>query len=340
MKALAAALALTLTSALPGLAVACTPSDIVIKFATVVSATDNPKGIAAQIFADRVNAEMAGQVCVIVYPDSTLYDDDTVLQAMLQGDVQMAAPSLSKFEAFTKVFRLFDLPFLFPDIAAVDAFETSPAGERLKQSMQGRGLAGLEFWHSGMKQFSANRPLVLPADAKGLKFRIQPSAVIAAEIRALGAQPQSIAFSDVYDALRTGVVDGEENTWSNIYAQKVFTVQDGITETNHGVLEYLVVTSADFLKSLPPDIRTHLLDILHQVTVERNAAVTAVEAKSRAAILTAGGHIRELSPDERAQWVAAMQPVWAEFRADVGPDNIEAAEAIARRPPAAAGTGG
>ncbi|OZA05080.1 MAG: C4-dicarboxylate ABC transporter, partial [Rhodobacterales bacterium 17-64-5] len=199
MKGLAVAVVLTLVQALPALADTCAPSDIVIKFATVVSATDNPKGIAAQIFADRVNAEMAGQVCVIVYPDSTLYDDDTVLQAMLQGDVQMAAPSLSKFEAFTKVFRLFDLPFLFPDIAAVDAFETAPAGQRMKSAMVARGLAGLEFWHSGMKQFSANRPLVLPSDAKGLKFRIQPSAVIAAEIVALRAQPQSIAFSDTYD---------------------------------------------------------------------------------------------------------------------------------------------
>ncbi|MBI1217639.1 MAG: DctP family TRAP transporter solute-binding subunit [Rhodobacteraceae bacterium] len=340
MKALAAALALTLMSALPALAEVCTPSDIVIKFATVVSATDNPKGIAAQIFADRVNAEMAGKVCVIVYPDSTLYDDDTVLQAMLQGDVQMAAPSLSKFEAFTKVFRLFDLPFLFPDVAAVDAFETAPAGERMKSAMTARGLEGLEFWHSGMKQFSANRPLLRPEDATGLKFRIQPSAVIASEIRALRAQPQSIAFSDVYDALRTGVVDGQENTWSNIYAQKLYAVQDGITETNHGVLEYLVVTSVDFLKSLPPDTRAQLLAILHGVTVERNAAVTAVEAKSRAAILAAGGHIRTLTPEERAQWVAAMQPVWAEFRADVGPDNIEAAQAAGRRPTNDAGTGG
>ena len=189
MKALAAALVLALSAALPAFAGPCTPSDIVVKFATVVSATDNPKGIAAQIFADRVNREMAGKVCVIVYPDSTLYDDDTVLQAMLQGDVQLAAPSLSKFEAFTKVFRLFDLPFLFTNLAAVSAFEASPAGAKMKNAMLSRGLTGLEFWHSGMKQFSANRPLVWPADAKGLKFRIQPSDVIAAEIRALGAQP-------------------------------------------------------------------------------------------------------------------------------------------------------
>jgi C4-dicarboxylate-binding protein DctP len=250
---------------------------------------------------------------------------------MLQGDVQLAAPSLSKFEAFTKVFRLFDLPFLFTNLAAVNAFENSPAGAKMKNAMLSRGLTGLEFWHSGMKQFSADRPLIWPTDAKGLKFRIQPSAVLAAEIRALGAQPQSIPFSDVYNALKTGVVDGQENTWSNIYAQKVYRVQDGVTETNHGVLEYLVVTSTAFLNSLPPDIRMQLLAILHQVTVERNAAVGQVEAKSRAAILAAGGRIRKLTPAERAAWVKAMQPVWAEFRADVGPENIAAARAIDKR---------
>ncbi|MDE3121467.1 MAG: DctP family TRAP transporter solute-binding subunit [Paracoccaceae bacterium] len=341
MKALAAACLLTLASALPVVAASpCQPGEIVVKFATVVSPTDNPKGIAAQIFADRVNRAMKGRVCVIVYPNSMLYDDDTVLQAMLQGDVQMAAPSLSKFEAFTKVFRLFDLPFLFPDIAAVDRFETSPAGERMKSAMVDRGLAGLEFWHSGMKQFSANRPLLRPSDAAGLKFRIQPSAVLAAEIRALHAQPMSIAFADVHDALKTGVVDGQENTWSNIYAQKIYKVQDGITETNHGVLEYLVVTSTAFLNAMPADTRRQFLGILHAVTVERNAAVTKVEAKSRAAILADRGTIRSLTPDERAEWVAAMQPVWAEFRTDVGPENLAAAEAASRVSEPTGGTGG
>ena len=340
MKALAAAFLLTLASALPVRAASpCHPGEIVVKFATVVSPTDNPKGIAARIFAKRVNRAMKGRVCVIVYPNSTLYNDDTVLQAMLQGDVQMAAPSLSKFEAFTKVFRLFDLPFLFPDIAAVNRFENSPAGERMKSSMVDRGLVGLEFWHSGMKQFSANRPLLLPSDARGLKFRIQPSAVIAAEIRALHAQPMSIAFADVHDALKTGVVDGQENTWSNIYAQKIYKVQDGITETNHGVLEYLVVTSTAFLHSMPSSTRRQFLGILHSVTVERNAAVTKVEAKSRAAILADGGTIRTLTPAERTKWVAAMQPVWAQFRKDVGSENIAAAEA-AGRAESTEGTGG
>ena len=330
MKAWTAALALVWLSATVALA-ACPPSAIVIKFAHVVNATDNPKGIAAQMFADRVNAEMKGRVCVEVFPNSSLYDDDTVLEAMLQGDVQMAAPSLSKFEDLTKVFRIFDLPFMFKNIDAVDAFQTSPAGERMKSVMVPRGLAGLEFWHSGMKQFSANRPLLLPSDAKGIKIRVQPSAVLIDEVKAMDAIPQAMAFSDVYGALKTGVVDGQENTWSNIWGQKLYKVQDGITETNHGVLEYLVVTSVAFLNSLPPDIRHQLLDILHQVTVERNAEVTAVEAASRQAILDAGGTIRTLTPAQRQAWITAMKPVWADFLPDVSQANIDAAQAINAR---------
>jgi C4-dicarboxylate-binding protein DctP len=330
MKAWTAALALVWLSATAAFA-ACPPSAIVIKFAHVVNATDNPKGIAAQMFADRVNTEMKGRVCVEVFPNSSLYDDDTVLEAMLQGDVQMAAPSLSKFEDFTKVFRIFDLPFMFKNIAAVDAFQTSPAGERMKSVMVPRGLAGLEFWHSGMKQFSADRPLLLPSDAKGIKIRVQPSAVLIDEVKAMGAIPQAMAFSDVYGALKTGVVDGQENTWSNIWGQKLYKVQDGITETNHGVLEYLVVTSVAFLNSLPSDVRHQLLDILHQVTLERNAEVTAVEAASRQAILDAGGTIRTLTPTERQAWVTAMKPVWAHFLPDVSQANIDAAQAINAR---------
>ncbi|WP_102223189.1 TRAP transporter substrate-binding protein [Acidimangrovimonas sediminis] len=307
---------------------ACDPGEIVIKFSHVTNATKHPKGIAAQLFADRVNKEMNGKVCVEVYPNSTLYNDDKVLEAMLQGDVQMAAPSLSKFEAFTKVFRLFDLPFMFKNIAAVDEFQNSPAGQKMKGSMTRRGLTGLEFWHSGMKQFSANKPLLVPGDAKGLKFRVQPSDVLVAMIKALDASPQPMAFSEVYSALQQGVVDGQENTWSNIYGQKFYEVQDGITETNHGTLDYLVVTSTDFWDSLKPDVRDQLAKILHEVTVERNGAVTDIEAKNRQNILDAGAKIRELTPEQRQQWVDAMKPVWTQFVKDVGQDNIDAAQAI------------
>lgn len=329
MKLFTAAAAMTAFALMSTTAfAACDPGEIVIKFAHVTNADKHPKGIAAQLFADRVNAEMNGKVCVEVFPNSTLYDDDQVLEAMLQGDVQMAAPSLSKFEAFTKVFNIFDLPFMFKNIQAVDAFQASETGAAMKSSMERRGLRGLDFWHSGMKQFSANKPLLVPGDAKGLKFRVQPSDVLVAQMEALGASPQPMAFAEVYGALQTGVVDGQENTWSNSYGQKYYEVQDGITETNHGVLDYLVVVGVDFWDSLEPDTRTQMETILHEVTVERNAAVNEVEAAARQSILDAGGTIRELTPEQLAEWQAAMKPVWAKFAEGVGQDNIDAAQAI------------
>jgi C4-dicarboxylate-binding protein DctP len=247
---------------------------------------------------------------------------------MLQGDVQLAAPSLSKFENFTKVFRIFDLPFMFKNIEAVDGFQASDAGQAMLDSMQRRGLQGLAFWHNGMKQFSANVPLIEPSDAQGLKFRVQTSDVLVAQMEALGASPQPMAFSEVYGALQTGVVDGQENTWSNIYGQKFFEVQDGITETNHGIIDYLVVTSVDWLDNLEPDVREQFLTILAEVTEARNAESFAVNQENRQAIIDAGGVVRELTPEQRQMWVDAMKPVWDKFVEDVGQDNIDAAQAF------------
>ena len=309
-------------------AAGCDAGEIVVKFSHVTNTDRHPKGIAASLLQERVNAEMDGTMCLEVFPSSQLYNDDQVLEAMLQGDVQLAAPSLSKFEAFTKQFRLFDLPFMFTNIDAVDTFQTSETGQAMKDSMQRRGLQGLQFWHNGMKQFSANVPLNLPTDAAGLKFRVQNSDVLVAQMSALGASPQPMAFSEVYGALQTGVVDGQENTWSNIYGQKFFEVQDGTTETNHGIIDYLVVTSTDFLDSLDAPVRDQFLTILEEVTLTRNAEAFAVNEAAKQAIIDAGGEVRQLSAEQRAAWVAAMKPVWSQFVGDVGQENIDAAQAI------------
>ncbi|AUH34556.1 DctP family TRAP transporter solute-binding subunit [Paracoccus tegillarcae] len=306
----------------------CEDGETVVKFSHVTNSDKHPKGIAAQLFADRVNEEMNGKMCVEVYPNSTLYDDDALLEAMLQGDVQLGAPSLSKFETFTKVFQIFDLPFMFKNIAAVDEFQASDAGQEMKSSMERRGLLGLEFWHNGMKQLSANKPLLTPDDAKGLKFRVQPSDVIIAQMEAIGASAQPMAFAEVYGALQTGVVDGQENAWSNIYGQKFYEVQDGTTETNHGVLDYLVVASTDWLDSLDPEVKDQMLTILNEVTTERNGAVNDVDMEARQAIVDAGGEIRELDDTQRQAWVDAMRPVWDQFAEGVGQDNIDAAQVI------------
>ncbi len=305
----------------------CDDGEMVIKFSHVVAATGHPKGDAATLLAERVNKEMNGKACMEVFANSTLFDDDKVLEALLLGDVQLAAPSLSKFEAYTLKYRLFDLPFLFASLKAVDSFVQSDSGKGLLTVMEDVGYTGLGYWSSGLKQFSANKPLLVPADANGLKFRVQTSDVAVAMIEAMGGSAQKLAFKEVYGALQTGVVDGQENSWSNTYTQKFFEVQDGVTETNHQLLAYLLVTSTEWLNSLEPEFRDQFIKIVDEVTIEANASVAATEAKNRQNILDAGGTIRELTPEQRQAWVDAMKPVWSKFEGDIGTDLIEAAVA-------------
>ena len=322
------ALTLTMAFSANSALAACDEGEIVVKFSHVTNTDRHPKGIAATLLQERVNAEMNGVMCMEVFPQSSLYNDDQVLEAMLQGDVQLAAPSLSKFEAFTRQFRIFDLPFMFTNIEAVDQFQASDTGQAMLDSMQRRGLQGLGYWHNGMKQMSANVPLMVPTDAEGLKFRVQPSDVLIAQMEAMGASPQPMSFSEVYGALQTGVVDGQENTWSNIWGQKFFEVQDGTTQTDHGIIDYLVVTSVDWLDGLEPEVRDQFLTILSEVTETRNAESFAVNEAAKQSIIDAGGVIRELTPEERAAWVDTMKPVWEQFVDDVGQVNIDAAQAI------------
>ena len=303
----------------------CDPGEIVIKFSHVTNTDKHPKGIAASLLEKRVNAEMNGKACMQVFPNSTLYDDNKVLEAMLNGDVHLAAPSLSKFEKFTKKFRIFDLPFVFKDVDAVDRFQNSADGDKLKKAMNRRGLTGLAFWHNGMKQMSASKPLVNPSDAKGLKFRVQASDVLVAQFEQLGASPQKMSFKEVYGGLQTKVIDGQENTWSNIYGKKFFEVQDGVTETNHGIIDYLVVTSAKWWKGLPDDVRTQFGTILKEVTEVRNGESTNVNNANRENIVNAGGTVRTLTAAQRQAWVDAMKPVWKKFEKDIGEDLMNAA---------------
>ena len=320
----AAVAAVLSVSAVPAMA-NCDPGEIVIKFSHVTNTDKHPKGIAASLLEKRVNAEMNGKACMQVFPNSTLYDDKKVLEAMLNGDVQLAAPSLSKFEKFTKKFRIFDLPFVFEDVAAVDRFQNSEDGEKLLNSMKRRGLKGLAFWHNGMKQISANRPLISPEDARGLKFRVQASDVLVAQFEQLGASPQKMSFKEVYGGLQTKVIDGQENTWSNIYGKKFFEVQDGVTESNHGILDYLVVTSSKWWDDLPGDVRSQLAQILKEVTEERNSESTKVNEQNKKNVIAAGGVVRTLTPAQRQAWVEAMKPVWKKFEKDIGADLMEAA---------------
>lgn len=304
----------------------CDDGEIIIKFAHDVAET-HPKGVAALDLAKRVNEQMDGKACMQVFPNSTLFDDDKVKEAMLLGDVQLAAPSLSKFEAYTKKYRLFDLPFLFNDLAAVNRFYQTDAAKTLLHTLEDVGFEGLSFWASGIKQFSAKKPLLVPSDAAGLKFRIQPSDVALAMIEAMGASGQKLAFKEVYGALQTGVVDGQENSWCNIYTQKFYEVQDGITETNHSLLGYLVITSKEWLDSLDEDVRNQFLQLVKDTTDNFNSSIAEKEAGCRQQIIDAGSPVRELTPEQRKEWVDTMKPVWDKFEADVGKDMIDAAVA-------------
>jgi C4-dicarboxylate-binding protein DctP len=300
---------------------------ILIKFSHVV-AENTPKGQMANKFKELVDQRLAGKVVVEVFPNSQLFGDDKVLEAMALGDVQLAAPSLSKFEKYTPSLQIFDLPFLFKDMAAVERFQQGPVGQEMLTSMESKGYIGLGYLHNGMKEISANSPLRTPADAAGKKFRIMTSDVLAAQYEAVGAMPLKKPFSEVFTLLQTKAIDGQENTWSNIYSKKFFEVQPYITETDHGVLDYLIVTSADFWNGLPADIRTEVKKALDEATAFGNeiSAQKAIEDRQKI-IDSKRSEVITLTDAERQQWVEAMKPVWKQFEDKIGKDKIEAAVA-------------
>jgi C4-dicarboxylate-binding protein DctP len=299
--------------------------EIVIKFSHVV-AENTPKGQMANKFKALVEQRLPGKVKVEVYPNSQLFGDNKVLEAMLLGDVQLAAPSLSKFKRYTKKLQIYDLPFLFNDMAAVERFQQGSAGQKLLGSMQKKGLLGLGYLHNGMKQLSSSQPLKVPADAKNLKFRIMSSDVLAAQFEAVDAVPLKKPFSEVFTLLQTKAIDGQENTWSNIYSKKFFEVQPYITESNHGVLDYMVVSSTEFWNSMPEDIRNEVRKSLDEAIALGNqvAAQKAEEDKQRI-IDSKRSQVLTLTAAERGQWVKVMKPVWKQFEDQIGKDLVNAA---------------
>ena len=306
--------------------VACA-EPIIIKFSHVV-AEATPKGQGALKFKEIAEKLLPGKVQVQVFPSSQLFGDAKEMEALLLGDVQLIAPSLSKFDRYTKKLQIFDLPFLFDDIDAVDRFQHGPQGKALLDSMVGKGIKGLGYWHNGMKELSSDKDqLKRPEDAKGLKFRIQQSDVLEAQFRAIGANPQKMAFSEVYQALQTGVVDGQENTWSNIYSQKFHEVQKTIAVTNHGVIDYMVITNSGWWGKLPADVRKGLEQAMDEATAFANKLAVDLNEKDRKRIEDAGkAKVQALSKDDVAAWRKAMHPVWKKFEGDIGADLIQAAQ--------------
>ncbi|QEL96644.1 DctP family TRAP transporter solute-binding subunit [Azospirillum brasilense] len=296
---------------------------IVIKFSHVV-APETPKGKGAEKFKQLAEQRTAGKVKVEVYPNSQLYKDKEELEALQLGAVQMLAPSLTKFGPLgAKEFEIFDLPYIFPCKAALVKVTTGTIGKQLFQKLENKGITGLAYWDNGFKIMSANKPLHTTADFKGLKMRIQSSKVLDAQMRALGALPQVMAFSEVYQALQTGGVDGTENPPSNMYTQKMHEVQSHATLSDHGYLGYAVIVNKKFWDGLPADVRTELDGAMKEATEYANNIAQEENDKALEAMKAAGKtKFYELTKDERASWRQAMLPVHEDMASRVGKELL------------------
>ncbi|UTY57960.1 TRAP transporter substrate-binding protein [Massilia sp. erpn] len=298
---------------------------IVIKFSHVV-ATDTPKGQAAERFKQLAEKATNGRVKVEVYPNSQLYKDKEELEALQLGAVQMLAPSLAKFGPLgVKEFEVFDLPYIFPTKTALYNVTEGPIGKGLLKKLEGKGITGLAYWDNGFKVMSANKPLKMPADFKGQKLRIQSSKVLDAQMRALGANPQVLAFSEVYQALQTGVVDGTENPPSNMYTQKMHEVQKHVTVSNHGYLGYAVIVNKKFWDGLPADVRGQLEGAMREATTYEKAIAQRDNDMALEAIKKSGKtQIYTLSAQETAEWRKVLLPVHKQMEDRIGKDLIGA----------------
>jgi C4-dicarboxylate-binding protein DctP len=300
-------------------------SPIVIKFSHVV-AKDTPKGKAAEKFKALAEAATKGRVKIELYPNSTLYKDKEELEALQLGAVQMLAPSLAKFGPLgVKEFELFDLPFIFNDKQALYRVTQGPIGQEMLKKLESKGIRGLAYWDNGFKMMSSNRTMRVPADMKGLKLRIQSSKVLDEQMRALGANPQVMAFSEVYQAMQTGVVDGSENPPSNIFTQKMHEVQKHLTATNHGYIGYAVIVNKKFWDKLPPDVRTQLEGAMKEATDYANQIAQQENDQALDNIRKSGKTVIYVPTEaERAEWRKALVSVHKTMEDRIGKELIAA----------------
>ncbi len=299
---------------------------IVIKFSHVV-ARDTPKGKAADKFRELAEAATKGRVKIEVYPNSTLYKDKEELEALQLGAVQMLAPSMAKFGPLgVKEFELFDLPYLFSDRASLERITNGQIGRDLFKKLESKGISGLAYWDNGFKVMASNRPMHVPTDMKGLKLRIQASKVLDEQMRAVGANPQVMAFSEVYQALQTGVVDGVENVPSNLYTQKMHEVQKHLTVTNHGYIGYAVIVNKKFWDKLPADIRAQLESAMKQATEYANKIAQQENEAALEAIKKSGKTTVHVPTEaEKAEWRKTLLPVHKAVEDRIGKDLVAAA---------------
>jgi C4-dicarboxylate-binding protein DctP len=328
MKLVLATLAAACLSLAPAVATHA-QQPIVIKFSHV-AAPDTPKGQAALEFKRLAEERSKGAVKVEVYPNSMLFKDAEELDALKLGSVQMLAPVPGKFgPTGLPEFEVFDLPYMFPDLEALARVYRSPAGADLLKKLESKGMVGLAYWNNGFRVMSANRPMHVPNDAKGLKMRINSSKVNAAIMKSIGAVPQTMAFSEVYQALQTGVIDGTEGPLSNLYTQKQYEVQKHVTLTFHTISNYVVVVNKPFWDGLPPATRTMLEGAMKDATALNDRVSAKDEAAAIAAIKASGkSEIYTPTPAEKELWMKAMRPVQDEMASRVKKETITAIRAV------------
>lgn len=324
MNPIRSLMVLCLSLMFPLLTLAADP--IHIRFSHV-SDDDTPKGQGALMFQRLVEERLGGAVTVEVYPNSTLFGDRDELQALRDGKVEMLATSLAKFDTYTSKLKLFDLPFLFNDRAALERFQKRPVGQQLLLCMQDSDIMGLAYWFNGMKLLSARQPLREPEDARGLRFRIQPSRVLEAQFKNLGADTVRMPISEVALALAKGEVTAVENPWSNLDTQQLYPHLPYITVSDHGPVSYMLLTNAKFWRKIPFSVRIQLDEIITEVTFAVNRQAEALNESSRARITAAGSsQVITLSDSQKKQWREAMRPVWRQFEGEIGADLIAEAE--------------
>lgn len=298
---------------------------IVIRFSHVVG-EDTPKGIAARMFQERVEERLGDRVRVEIYPRSQKFDDDEIFLALLFGDVEMGAPSLSKFRSYSSPTQVFDLPFLFADVDHVHRFQEGVVGQQLLQSMLPQDILGLAYWDNGMRVMSATKPVRAPADAEGLLFRIEPSTVTQEQWERIDVATFPMPFSRLVDAIQNGLIAGQANSWSNIHDRGIQRYHKHFTELDESYLGYMVITNHSFWQSLPADIREELEQILGEVSLEERKLAREKADQGKAGVLGAeGAELIELRPDDLEAWQEAWTPLWETFSDEIGRTVIDAA---------------
>ncbi|RED17831.1 TRAP transporter substrate-binding protein DctP [Pontivivens insulae] len=302
----------------------CQSGEVELLFHHDAPAIGHPKGEAAGLLASFVNSELDGRACMTVVADAPGYSDSTVLEGLAEGRYNMAAPAMGNLGNISERFLIFDLPFMFRDLSVVFEYHDGKLGRELLRDAEEDGLLGLAYWTDGMKALSANRAVELPADFEGLTFGTQDALIEQFYFREMGAETETIELANLADALSEGIVDGQNTTWTNISARGLALDHEQIVESNHGLVQYMVVTDPIFWNGLDADLRADLELLIEIVAQERNRFAFELANIAKREALSDGIEIATLDEEEYRTWRLAMQSTWLHFGGVIGFDQISA----------------